>query len=86
MDLKINEFFTHHKDKKAMDEEYHKALEVIFSYGYGCCVSKHNICGDRPEVPKGMPDSADHLPLEFFMNPGAPLSKRLPRPLQPKFL
>ena len=26
------------KDKKAMKEKYHKALEVIFAYGYGCCV------------------------------------------------
>ena len=60
------------KDKKAMKEEYHKALEVIFAYGYGCCVLKHNIYGDRPEVLKGMPDSADSLPPEFFVNPGCP--------------
>ena len=46
-------------DKEAMEKEYQKALEVIFSYGYGCCVFKHNICGDHPEVPKGMSDSAD---------------------------
>ena len=39
------------KDKEAMEEEYQKALEVIFSYGYGCCVFKHNIYGDHPEVP-----------------------------------
>ena len=45
---------------------------MIFAYGYGCCVFKHNICGDRPEVPKGMPDSADPLLLEFFVNPGSP--------------
>ena len=42
------------RDKKAMEEEYQKALEVIFSNGYGCCVFKHNICGDRLEVPNGM--------------------------------
>ena len=35
------------KDKKAMEKEYQKALDVIFAYGYGCCVFKHNICGDR---------------------------------------
>ena len=35
------------KDKEAMEKEYQKALDVIFAYGYGCCVFKHNICGDR---------------------------------------
>ena len=53
-----------------MEEEYQKGLEVIFAYGYGCCVFKHNICGDQPEVPKGIPNSANLLPLEFFMSPG----------------
>ena len=36
------------KDKEAMEEDCQKALELIFSYGYGCCVFKHNICGDQP--------------------------------------
>ena len=45
---------------------------MIFAYGYECCVFKHNICGDRLEVPKGMPDFADLLLLEFFVNPGSP--------------
>ena len=31
------------KDKEVMEEDYQKALEVIFTYGYGCCVFKHNI-------------------------------------------
>ena len=52
-----------------MEEEFQKALEVIFSYGYGCCVFKHNICGDHPEVPDGIPDSVDLLLPEFFANP-----------------
>ena len=60
------------KYKEAMEEEYQKALEVIFAYGYGCFVFKHNICRDLPEVPEGMPDSADSLPLEFFVNPKCP--------------
>ena len=34
------------KDKEAMEEDYHKALEQIFAYGYGCCAFKHNIYGD----------------------------------------
>ena len=58
------------KDKEAIEEEYQKVMEVIFVYGYGCCVFKHNISGDRPEVPKVMPDSANPLPPEFFVNPG----------------
>ena len=61
------------KDKEVMEEDYHKALELIFSYGYGCCVFKHNICGDQLEVLDGMPDSFDPLPPEFFMNPRCPL-------------
>ena len=58
-----------------MGEEYQKAVEVIFAYGYGCYVFKHNICEDCPEVLEGMPDSADPLPPEFFVNPGCPLIK-----------
>ena len=45
---------------------------MIFAYGYGCCVFKHNICGDHPEVLEGMPDSADLLLVEFFVNLGCP--------------
>ena len=74
------------RDKEAMEEEYQKAMEVIFAYEYGCCVSKHNICGDHPKVPNGMPDSADTLPAEFFVNPGCPLSKWLLRPQRTKHL
>ena len=55
-----------------MEEDYQKALELIFAYGYGCCVFKHNICGDQPKVPDGMPDSSDLLPSEFFANPKCP--------------
>ena len=34
------------KDKVAKEEDYQKALELIFAYGYRCCMFKHNICGD----------------------------------------
>ena len=34
------------KDKEAMEEDYQKALELIFAYAYRCCAFKHNICGD----------------------------------------
>ena len=60
------------KDKEAMEEEYHKALEVIFAYGYGCYIFKHDICGDRPKIPEGMPGSTNPLPPEFFMSPRCP--------------
>ena len=61
------------KDKADVEEDYQKALERIFAYGYRCCMFKHNICGDQPEVPDGMPDSSDPLPPEFFVNPRWPL-------------
>ena len=60
-----------------MEEDYRKALKLIFEYGYGCCALKHNIYGDQPEVQDGMPDSSDLLPLEFFMNPRCPPARAL---------
>ena len=60
------------RDKQAIKEKYHKALEVIFAYGYGCCVFKHNICGDHLEIPDGMLDSSNPLALKFFINPKCP--------------
>ena len=47
-------------------------MELIFAYGYGCCAFKHDIYGDRLEVPDDMPDFVDLLPLEFFVNPRCP--------------
>ena len=60
------------KDKAALEENYQKALEMIFAYSCGCCMFKHNICGDHPKVPNGMPDSFDPLPPKFFVNPRCP--------------
>ena len=62
------------KDKEAIEEDYHKALELIFAYGCGCCVFKHNIYGDQLEVSDGMPNSFNQLPSEFFANPKCPLA------------
>ena len=56
-----------------MEEDYQKALKVIFAYGCGCCPFKHNIFGDHPEVPYSMPESSFPLPPEFFTNPRGPL-------------
>ena len=47
------------KDKEAMEEDYQKALEVIFVYGYVCCMFKHNICGSQLDVPNDMLDSSN---------------------------
>ena len=58
------------KDKEAMVEDYQKALEQIFAYGYGCCAFKHGIGGDQPRISDGMPHSADPLPPKFFANLG----------------
>ena len=60
------------KDKAGMEEDYQKALELIFAYGYGCCMFKHNIYDDQPKVLEGMPDSSDPLPSKFFANPRCP--------------
>ena len=54
-------------------EDYQKALEHIFTYGHGCCAFKHNIHGDWPGIPDGMPDSVDPLSPEFFCKSGVPL-------------
>ena len=50
-----------------------EAMEIIFAYDYRCYVFKHNICGDKPEVPDDMPDFSDSLPLEFFVSLRCPL-------------
>ena len=55
-----------------MKEDYQKALELFFTYGYGCCVFKCNICGDQQEVPDGMLDSASPFPPGFFTSPRYP--------------
>ena len=71
------------KDKEAMEEDYQKALELIFAYGYGCCMLKHNICGDQPKVPNDMPNPSYSLPPYFFMNPYGPSPPPPPPPPPP---
>ena len=56
------------KEKGAMEEDYQKALELIFTYGYECCMSKHNICGDQLEVPDGLPIPLTLFHQIFFVN------------------
>ena len=59
------------KNKAAMEKDYQKALELIFAYGYRCCMFKHNICGDQPEVLDDMLDSSDPFSSEFLQTLGA---------------
>ena len=40
--------FQASKDKAIMEEDYQKALKLIFAYDYGNCMFKHNIFGDQP--------------------------------------
>ena len=51
-----------------MVEDYQGSLDLIFAYDYGCCAFKNNICGDKPDIPNGMPDSSNPIPPEFFDN------------------
>ena len=44
-----------------MEEDCQRDLELSFIYGYGCCVFKHNICGDQLEVLGCVPDSSNFL-------------------------
>ena len=61
------------KEKKALEEAYKEAFNMIFNYGYGCCAFAHNICGSQPEVPDRMSDTSKPLSPKFFINPRCPL-------------
>ena len=50
------------KDREDMTKDYQGSLDLIFAYGYGCCAFKDNICGNRPNIPYGMPNSSNPLP------------------------
>ena len=54
------------KERKASEEAFDAGFDVIFNYGYGCCAFAHNICGSKPRIPVGMPDTSKSLPPEFF--------------------
>ena len=48
--------------------------DLIFSYGYGCCTFKNNICGDWPDILDDMLDSSNPFSLEFFDKSRCPLA------------
>ena len=59
-------------EKTAMEAEFDASSDVIFNYGYGCCAFVHNICGSKPLIPIGMPDTSTPLTPKFFVNPQDP--------------
>ena len=60
------------KERKASEEAFDASFDVIFNYSYGCCAFAHNICGSKPGIPDGMPDTSKPLPPEVFINPICP--------------
>ena len=67
-------------DREAMEAEFDASDDMLFNYGYGCCVFTHNICGSKPQIPDGMPDPSVPLTLEFFANTRCPLSTSFAAP------
>ena len=61
-------------DREVMEAEFDASGDTLFNYGYGCCVFTHNICGNKPQIPDGMPDPSVPLTIEFFANPRCPPS------------
>ena len=61
-------------DRETMEAEFDSSGDVLFNYGYGCCIFTHNICGSKPQIPEGMQDPSVSLTLEFFANPRYPPS------------
>ena len=49
-------------ESKEMEEEFDASSDMIFNYGYSCCAFTHNICGSKPMIPAGMPDTSKPLP------------------------
>ena len=69
-------------ERKAMEEEFDESSDVIFNYGYGCCAFTHNICGSKPMIPVGMPDTSKLLSPKFILSTlDAPLVLPLTFPL-----
>ena len=60
-----------------MEEAFDADFDMIFNYGYGCCVFAHNICGSELMVPDGMSDTSKLLPPKFFISPRFPPSVAL---------
>ena len=59
-------------DRETMEAEFDASGDMLFNYGYGCCLFTHNICGSKPQIPDGMSDPLVPLTPEFFANPRCP--------------
>ena len=59
-------------DRETMEAEFDSSSDVLFNYGYGCCVFTHNIYGSKPQIPDGMSNPSIPLTPEFFANPRCP--------------
>ena len=61
-------------DREAMEAEFVASGDMLFNYGYGCCVFTHNICRSKPQILDGTSDPSVSLTPEFFTNPRCPPS------------
>ena len=61
-------------DREAIEAEFDSSSDTLFNCGYGCCAFMHNICGSKPQIPKGMSNPSIPLTAEFFSNPRCPPS------------
>ena len=61
-------------DREAIEVEFDSNRDTLFNYGYGCCAFMHNICGSKPQIPKGMSNPSVPLTANFFSNPRCPPS------------
>ena len=57
-----------------MEVEFDASSDMIFNHGYDYCAFVHDICGSKPMILAGMPDTTEPLPPEFFLNPRCPPS------------
>ena len=70
----IMDDFTAFREKAVADRETIEAKldasgDMLFNYGYSCCVFTHNICRSNPQIQYGMPDPSVPLTPKFFANP-----------------
>ena len=59
-------------DRETMEAKFDSSGDVLFNYGYGCCVFMHNIYGSKPQIPDEMSDPSVPLTPKFFANPRCP--------------
>ena len=73
-------------EKKVMEADFDTSCDVIINYGYGCCAFAHNICGSKPRILAGMPDTPGAPRVLPPASPPLNLSQPLGRALQLRVL